>query len=121
MKRARDGDEVARCTQGEAAAGRSLKVFQRPVQFPSPTALVKLLRKYHKLEQAESVMRSELLELDLWNCQIGDNGARIVAEFLKDDATIREVYLYECNIGPLGAKAIAEALRHNETVQRQNL
>ena len=49
--------------------------------------------------------------------QIGDDGAEIVAYFLKLDGTVRTVLLVSCNIGPRGAKAIAKSLKHNRTVE----
>jgi hypothetical protein len=84
-------------------------------------ALVALLRGHGKDEQAERLMRGELAALDLHWCEIGDDGAESVADFLKHDKTMRAVWLYNCNIGPQGVKAIAESLKHNRTVQEMNL
>jgi hypothetical protein len=67
------------------------------------------------------VLRVELTKLDLSNCKIGDDGAEIVADFLKHDQTLRLVRLWSINIGPRGAKAIAESLMHNRTVELLNL
>ena len=66
-------------------------------------------------------MRGELTELRLYDCQIGDDGAKIVADFLKHNRTLLEVFLYTCNIGPREAKAIAESLKHNKTIELLHL
>ena len=54
--------------------------------------------------------------LDLHCCLIYDEGAVLVADFLKHDETVREVLLYGCYIGTCGVWAIAEALKCNRTV-----
>ena len=79
--------------------------------------LAALLREHEKDEQTKRLMRGELVELHLSNCQIGDDGAEIVADFLRSDETVKEVYLWSCHFGPRGAKAIADALKHNQTVE----
>ena len=84
-------------------------------------ALAALLRQYRKEDQAELLTHGELAELDLNRCHIGDDGAEIVADFLKHDETVRLVRLWSCNIGPRGAKAIAESLKHNQTVEEMFL
>ena len=66
-------------------------------------------------------MRGELTDLNLDDCEIGDDGAEIVADFLKHDETVIGVSLHNCNIGPRGAEAIAESLKHNQTVEYVNL
>ena len=76
-----------------------------------------LLRERGKLKEAYVALRGELTLLDLESCQIGDDGAEIVAAFLQHDETVREVHLWDCRIGLRGAKAIACALQHNETIR----
>ena len=66
-------------------------------------------------------MRGELAKLDLVWRKIGDDGAEIVADFLKHDNTVERVYISYCKIGPRGTKAIAESLKHNQTVECLNL
>ena len=88
---------------------------------PAQDALVALLREYGADMQAEMVLRGDLTELDLGGFRIRDDGAEIVADFLKDNETVRYVWLYSCTIGPSGAKSIAEALRSNETVELLDL
>ena len=88
---------------------------------PARNALVALLRKHKKEDQAVALMRGELTELRLYACRIGDNGAEIVAEFLKHDEAVMMVLLYNCNIGPRGAKALSAALKRNEAVEDLNL
>jgi hypothetical protein len=84
-------------------------------------ALVALLRENGKDEQAELLMRGELVELNFSNCQFGDDGAEICADFLKHDKTVKTVFFWSCNIGPRGAKAIAESLKLNQTLEYLNL
>ena len=66
-------------------------------------------------------MRGMLTELHLAACWIGDDGAKVVAEFLKHDATVVEVYLGDNNIRWRGIKAIAEALKVNQSVEDLSL
>ena len=80
-----------------------------------------LLREHWEDEQAELAMRGELTQLDLGDCQIGDDGAETVAVFLKHDETVKKVHLYRCSIGPRGVEAIAKALKHNRTLWFLNL
>ena len=80
-------------------------------------ALVALLREHGKGEQAERLMRGELTELNLDDCEIGDDGAEIVADFLKHDEIVIEVRLFGCNIGLREVKFIAEALKQNQSVK----
>ena len=84
-------------------------------------ALVALLRGRGKDEQAKLLMQGELTDLNLNHCDIGDDGAEIVAGFLKHNETVKKAYLFNCNIGPPGVKAIAESLKHNRTVELLNL
>ena len=67
------------------------------------------------------MIRGELSDLNLNDCEIGDDGAEIVADSLKHNETVRKVHLDSCNIGPRGVKAIADALKHNQTVELLNL
>ena len=84
--------------------------------FSAGDALLALLRVYGKDKQAEMVLWGELEELNLDGRPIGDDGAQIVADFLKHDETVHTMFLWNCNIGPRGAEAIAESLKHNQTV-----
>ena len=68
-----------------------------------------------------ALMRGELTELRLYACRIGDNGAEIVAEFLKHNETVKTALLWHCNIGPLGVKAIADFLKRNQTFEEMQL
>jgi hypothetical protein len=54
-----------------------------------------------------------LSSLDLtWN-NIGDNGAKMIADALKDNPSLKMLYLMHNNIGADGAKQIADALKIN--------
>jgi hypothetical protein len=83
--------------------------------------LVALLTKHSKEEQAEKLIRGELRLLDVSYCEIGDDGAVIVAAFIKVDDTVEEVHLWSNDIGPRGAKFIANALKHKVRLRSVNL
>ena len=76
-----------------------------------------LLREYEKHEEAVLVMRGTLSVLNLFDCGICDDGAEIVAAFLKGNGTVKKVWLSSCKIGSRGVQALAEALKLNETVE----
>ena len=58
-----------------------------------------------------------MTKVRLWgNKEIGDEGAKALAEALKVNATVEDLYLDGCGIGDDGAAAIAEALRSNTTL-----
>ena len=76
-----------------------------------------LLRKNKLNDQAELLLRGELTKLDFNWCRIGDDGAEIVASFLRYNETVLEVSLRGCSIASRGVKVIAEALKLNETVR----
>ena len=50
------------------------------------------------------------------NEEIGDEGAKALAEALKVNATLKTLRLYGCGIGDDGAAALAEALRSNTSL-----
>ena len=79
-------------------------------------ALVALLREHGKDQQAVDLAACQLTKLCLDDCQIGDDGAEIVADFIKHDETVKTVWLYSCNIRSRGVSAIAESLKHNTSV-----
>ena len=80
-------------------------------------ALAALLRVHGKDMEAAAVLRGDLTKLNLGYRAIGDDGAEIVADFLKHDETVRKVWLYGCHIGSCGVKAMAESLKHNQTLE----
>ena len=55
------------------------------------------------------------------NKEIGDEGAKALAEALKVNATVEKLHLEDCGIGDDGAAAIAEALRSNTSLTELNL
>jgi hypothetical protein len=80
-----------------------------------------LLFKLGREKKAEALMWGELTVLNLGGCELDDDGAVIVAAFVKVDDTVEEVYLHGNDFGPSGAKVIADALKHNKTVRILNL
>ena len=50
------------------------------------------------------------------NLEIGDEGAKALAEALKVNATVKKLELRSCGIGDDGAAALAEALRSNTSL-----
>lgn len=87
------------------------------LSFSSEHPFVKLLRDHRKDNEADLVLRGVLTLLFVEDCEINDSGAKIFAQFLKRNATVRTVYLFGCNIGLEGVKAVAEALKLNQTVE----
>ena len=55
------------------------------------------------------------------NKEIGDEGAKALAEALKVNETVKKLYLRSCGIGDDGAAAIAEALRSNTSLEYLDL
>ena len=55
------------------------------------------------------------------NKEIGDEGAKALAEALKVNATVKKLCLGGCGIGDDGAAALAEALRSNTSLTRLDL
>ena len=110
-----------RYLEGEMAICRSLEESFLTFCSPARDLLVALLREHGKDEQAAALMLSEQGLLDLHSCNIGDDGAEIVADFLAHDEAVGRVWLDGCYIGPRGAKAIAESLKQNETVESLHL
>ena len=62
-----------------------------------------------------------LRELNLYNNQIGDAGARAIGEGLKGHATLRVLKLMDHQIGAAGARAIGEGLKVNATLRELDL
>jgi hypothetical protein len=59
--------------------------------------------------------------LGLAGNEIGDEGAKAIAEALKVNPVLTELNLWNNSIGPEGAKAIAEALKVNPVLTKLNL
>lgn len=95
--------------------------FQNSSPPPQDAALVTLLRQYRKKQQAEAAIAGDLVELNFGGSKIGDDGAEIVAEFLKHDNCVKYLWLNHNEIGLRGIKAIAEALKHNRTLENLNV
>ena len=77
-----------------------------------------LLRECNMEKEVELVLRGQLSELNLELREGGgDEGAKIVAAFLKHDKTCKKVNLNGWNIEWRGGRAIADALKHNSTVR----
>ena len=83
----------------------------------SDEPIIALLDKCGKTEQVNVIRRGQLTELYLDGCRLGHVGTDIVAEFLRENETVKFVLLWNCNIGSGGAIAIADALKHNRTVE----
>jgi hypothetical protein len=70
-----------------------------------------------------------LRQIQLYHCKIGDDGAMVIADFLKvykpsadrNPFGIEILELPECEIGPAGAQCLGKALTQNETVKILNL
>ncbi|KJE95511.1 hypothetical protein CAOG_05960 [Capsaspora owczarzaki ATCC 30864] len=60
-------------------------------------------------------------ELEFRTNQIGDAGAQAMAEALKVNTTLTELYLWYGQVGDAGAQAFAEAFKVNTTLTKLNL
>ena len=49
----------------------------------------------------------------LYSCNIGPRGVKAIAESLKHNQTVEEMYLFDNQIGDEGAEALIDALRYN--------
>jgi len=83
---------------------------------------------HQSLKPADSILiasdlqfMAALTELTLWSNNIGDDGAKAIAEALKVNVVLTELRLGGNTIGNEGAKAIAEALKVNTVVTELNL
>ena len=73
----------------------------------------------HDATVVAEILKSNTSVTVVWladNKEIGDEGAKALAEALKVNATVEELNLYDCGIGDDGAAAIAEALRSNTSL-----
>ena len=58
-----------------------------------------------------------LTELWLGSCSIGEDGACLLAEALRDNSTLKELGLWGNPLGERGAKTLVESLAHNTSVK----
>jgi Ran GTPase-activating protein (RanGAP) involved in mRNA processing and transport len=58
----------------------------------------------------------KLTVVNLYHNNVGDEGARDIADALKHNTTLEWLYLSDNNIGDEGACAFADALKHNTTL-----
>jgi hypothetical protein len=63
----------------------------------------------------------KLVKLDLSGNNIGDDGAKAIADALKVNHSLETLYLNDNNIGDDGAKAIADALKDNKSLDKLDL
>ena len=80
---------------------------------------------HQSLKPADSILiasdlqfMAALTELTLWSNNIGDDGAKAIAEALKVNVVLTELRLGGNTIGNEGAKAIAEALKVNTVLTK---
>ena len=58
-----------------------------------------------------------IIKLTINSCMISDEEANVLATALTDNTTLEELYLHQNNIGDEGAKAIAQVLETNKTLK----
>jgi Ran GTPase-activating protein (RanGAP) involved in mRNA processing and transport len=81
-------------------------------------------KKETELEKSVKRLKANdpsLTELNLYYNSIGDDGAKAIAEALKDNTVLTTLYLGYNSIGDDGAKAIAEALKVNTVLTSLDL
>jgi len=64
----------------------------------------------------ELANKGDVVKLDFHDCEIDEFGATALAETLKTNNSVKEVWLYENQIGDGGAKAIAAMLKVNKSL-----
>ena len=62
-----------------------------------------------------------LTGLLLASCSIGEDDACQLAEALRDNSTLRELWLHRNPLGERGAKALVESLTHNTSLKSLGL
>ena len=76
----------------------------------------------HALFVALKTAGSALRELDLWGNAVGDEGAKQIAEALRENVALEQLNLRENRVGNAGAEALAMTLQHhNKTLVTLNL
>jgi len=73
----------------------------------------------HDATGVAEMLKSNTSVTEVWlreNEEIGDEGAKALAEALKVNTTVEALYLHDCGIGDDGASAFAEALRSNTSL-----
>ena len=72
-----------------------------------------------------AVLKFDLAEglryLDLSQCGLGAEGAKLVAEMIRENKGLLELRIKENHIGETGTQYIAEALQENFTLERLSL
>lgn len=68
-------------------------------------------------DSIKQLINNSITRLDLYNENIGDNGAKRLAKALKANTSLNYLRLYHNNIGEIGSNAIGEALKNNKTIK----
>ena len=68
------------------------------------------------LKASRNNRRGGLRELDLYGCKLGPEGAKVIAEELKQNTFLEVLRLRFNGIGPEGATSLGEMLPHNEAL-----
>jgi hypothetical protein len=112
-------NEIQLIKDGEQLETPTFPLFlTEPLEYPATKALFSMLESYPWLRQ-----------IQLYHCKVGDDGAMVIAEFLKvykppgdrNPFGIEMLELPECDIGPAGAQHLGRALTQNESVRVLNL
>ena len=77
------------------------------------------------LTAQEAVAISDMMicleELGICRNKLGDHGAELLSEGIRDTKILRELWISDNNIGPLGTTAVANALTINTSLQELNI
>ena len=85
-------------------------------------AFVELLRKCSLSREAQALLQGDaVIELNLGRCDIGDEEAILLADFLRRNKTVRKVRLVDNRFGRLGLANIMDALKKNQRVHHLSL
>jgi len=69
----------------------------------------------------EGIRANKIESADLFDADLGDNGAVVIAEYLKSNNTLRQLKLVKNKISDEGGLAIVQALYHNNTLENLHL
>ena len=108
------GALLSSATTGAEVSLTSLRLGRNQFGVPGVQALAALI-------QDEDNNASSLLTLDLRGNRIGNQGAFLIAQALKSNASLHYLYLQSNEIDNEGVEALASSLRHNTVLRTLDL
>jgi hypothetical protein len=69
----------------------------------------------------DGIRSNKMDSADLFDADLGDNGAVVIAEYLKSNTTLKQLKLVKNKISDEGGLALVQALYHNNTLENLHL